>query len=80
MAAQSCLSVAAPAPDRHTLSGGPERVINWNKRLAALFVVLAFAGCAHGTTGQAGAQYAPCSPENNGNMHDSGGGGGGGGM
>jgi hypothetical protein len=44
--------------------------------LAALFVVLALAGCAQG---QAGAQYAPYSPENNGNMHDSGGGGGGGG-
>ena len=44
--------------------------------LAALFVVLALAGCAQD---QAGAQYAPYAPENNGNMHDSGGGGGGGG-
>jgi hypothetical protein len=73
MTAQSSLSVA---PDTHTLSGGPERVVNWNTRLAALFVMLALAGCAQGVTGQAQAPYAPYSPENNGNMHDSGGGGG----
>jgi Spy/CpxP family protein refolding chaperone len=53
--------------------------MNCRRRLAALFVVLTLAGCAQGTTGQAQAQYAPYSPENNGNMHDSGGGGGGGG-
>ena len=45
-----------------------------HRQLAALFIVLALAGCAQG---QAGAQYAPYSLENNGNMHDSGGGGGG---
>ena len=39
-------------------------------RLAALFLGLALAGCAQGIAGQAGAQYAPYSPENNGNMHD----------
>ena len=47
--------------------------------LAALFIVVALAGCAQGTARQAGAQYAPYAPEHNGNMHDSGGGGGGGG-
>ena len=40
------------------------------KWVATLFVTLALAGCAQG---QAGAQYAPYAPENNGNMHDSGG-------
>jgi hypothetical protein len=54
-------------------------MMNWHRRLAALFVMLALAGCAQGITGQAPAPYAPYSPENNGNMHDSGGGGGGGG-
>jgi hypothetical protein len=51
-------------------------------RLAALFVVLALAGCAQGTTGQAGAPYAPYSPESNGIRpeHGGGDGGGGGGM
>lgn len=47
------------------------------RRLAALFVVLALTGCAQGVTDNR--SYAPYSPENNGNMHDSGGGGGGGG-
>jgi hypothetical protein len=56
------------------MSGTPALI--WRTWLAALFVVLALAGCAQG---QAGAQYAPYAPENNGNMHDSGGGGGGGG-
>jgi len=46
--------------------------MNWHRSLAALFVMLALAGCAQGVTGPA--QYAPYSPENNGNMHDSGGG------
>jgi hypothetical protein len=53
--------------------------MNWHRRLPALLIVLALAGCARGITGQAGAQYAPYAPENNGNIHDSGGGGGGGG-
>jgi len=54
-------------------------MMNWHRSLAALFVMLALAGCAQGVTGQAQTPYAPYSPENNGNMHDSGGGGGGGG-
>jgi hypothetical protein len=58
------------------MSGEQLNVQGW---LAALLVVLALTGCAQGTTGQAQAPYAPYSPENNGNMHDSGGGGGGGG-
>ena len=66
------------------LMGSPDRVpgrelMHWQRRVAALFVVLGLAGCAQETTGQAGAPYAPYSPENNGNMHDSGGGGGAGG-
>jgi hypothetical protein len=44
--------------------------MHWQKRLAALFIVFTLAGCAQGGTGLAGAQYAPYSPENNGNMHD----------
>ena len=54
--------------------------MNWWISLAALFVVLALTGCAQGTAGLAGTQYAPYSPENNGTMHDSGGGGGGSGV
>ena len=53
--------------------------MNWDKWLAALFVTLALAGCAQAVPGQAHAPYAPYSPDNNGNMHDSGGGGSGGG-
>ena len=44
--------------------------------LAALFVVLALAGCAQGTSGQAGAQYPPYPPDNNGNTPEHGVGGG----
>ena len=52
---------------RHRLSGsGAGGTMNWRRRLAALFVVLALAGCAQGTTGQAGAPNAPYPPENNG--------------
>jgi PBP1b-binding outer membrane lipoprotein LpoB len=54
--------------------------MNWHSLLAALLIALVLTGCAQGTRGQAQAPYAPYSPENNGNMHDSGGGGGGGGM
>jgi hypothetical protein len=43
-------------------------------RLAALFVVLAFTGCAQGTTGQAVAPNAPHSQENNGIRPERGGG------
>jgi hypothetical protein len=49
------------------------------RRMAALFVVLALAGCAQGTTGQAGAPDAPYSPENSGIRPEHGGGDGGGG-
>jgi hypothetical protein len=50
------------------------------RRLAALFVVLALAGCSQGTTGQAGPPYAPNSPGNDEIRPEHGGGDGGGGM
>jgi hypothetical protein len=54
------------------------------RRMAALLVVLALAGCAQGTNGQAGAPDWPSSPEHqdrNAPEHGGGdGGGGGGGM
>ncbi len=59
--------------------GSSDEMMNWHKRLAALFVILALAGCALEITSQGQTPDAPYSPENNGNMHDSGGGGGGGG-
>jgi hypothetical protein len=49
------------------------------RRMAALLVVLALAGCAQGTTGQVGPAYPPYSPENNGPRPEHGGGDGGGG-
>ena len=60
-------------------TGSPDRALrrelmHWRKSLAALFVVLALAGCAQGTTGQAGAPYAPYSPESNGIRPEHGGG------
>jgi hypothetical protein len=48
------------------------------RRLAALFIVLALAGCAQGTTGQPGTPYTPYS-ENHGIKPEHGGGDGGGG-
>ena len=54
-------------------------MMDWRKRLAAIFVMLALVGCAQGVT----SQYAPYSPENDANFRDRGGGvdgGGGGGM
>ena len=54
-------------------------LMHWLRRLTALFVVLALAGCVQGTTGQAGAPYAPYPPENNGIRPEHGGGDGGGG-
>jgi hypothetical protein len=51
--------------------------MNWHRRLAAFFVLLALAGCVEGAPGQTQAPYPPYSPEN---MHDRGGDGGGGGM
>jgi hypothetical protein len=70
-------------------TGSPDRVLGGlmhrPKWLGTLFVVLALAGCAQGTTGQAVAPYAPYSPESNEirpehGGGDGGGGGGGGGM
>jgi hypothetical protein len=59
--------------------------MNWRRGVAALFVTLALVGCAQGAPGQAGAQYAPYSWQDNGirpehGGGDGGGGGGGGGM
>jgi hypothetical protein len=56
--------------------------MNWHRRFAALFVVLAFAGCVRGVTGQVRTPYPPYPPETTGNMleHGGGDGGGGGGM
>jgi hypothetical protein len=47
--------------------------MRWRKGIAAILVALALAGCAErvGTRDQTG--YAPYSPENYGNMRDSGG-------
>jgi hypothetical protein len=47
--------------------------------LAALFIILALAGCTKGTAGQAGTPYPPYSPQNNENVPEHGGGDGGGG-
>jgi len=65
--------------NRPTGPGSSEEAMNWGRRLAVLFVILALTGCAQGVTGQPQIPSAPYSPENNGNMHDGGGGGGGGG-
>lgn len=56
--------------------------MRWRGALAAILVMLAVAGCAEGVISQDRARYAPYSPENYGNVRDSGGvdGGGGGGM
>jgi hypothetical protein len=69
--------------------GSSKEMKCWHRRLAAFFVMLVLAGCAQGVAGRAQAPNArlprsagprgPYSPENNGNMHDSGGGGGDGG-
>ena len=60
-------------------SGAWEGLMDWQRTLAALFVILALTGCAQGTTGQTGAPYAPYSPESTGNRPEHGGGDGGGG-
>jgi hypothetical protein len=49
------------------------------RRLATLFIVLALAGCAQGTTGQAGAPNTPHAPEKTESTPEHGGGDGGGG-
>jgi hypothetical protein len=53
--------------------------MNWHRRLAALFVMLALTGCSQGIAGQTGTPSAPYSPESNRNMPEHGGGDGGGG-
>ena len=50
--------------------------MTWYSRLAVVLVVFALIGCAQGVGAEGQARY---SPENNGNMHDSGEGGSGGG-
>ena len=57
---------------------GAEVVMNWHRRFAALFLILALSGCTQGLTGQAQAPYHP--PENNGNVPVHGGGDGSGDM
>jgi len=45
----------------------------WRKQLAAILVMLALAGCIEGVVAQGQMRSAPYSPENYGNMRDSGG-------
>jgi hypothetical protein len=45
----------------------------WRNVLAAILVTLALAGCAEGVGTRDQTGYAPYSPENYGNMRDSGG-------
>jgi hypothetical protein len=47
--------------------------MNWRRRLAALFVVLALAGCSQSTMGQSGGFY-PTPPGNTGIRPEHGGG------
>jgi hypothetical protein len=47
--------------------------MHWRRGLAALLVMLALAGCAEGVVSEGQTRYAPYSPENYGNMRDSGG-------
>ena len=54
-------------------------LMHLQRRVAALFVVLALASCAQGNTGQAGARYTPYSPAHNESVPEHGGGDGGGG-
>ena len=55
--------------------------MHWRRRLAALLVALALAGCAQGISGQAGAPSPPYTQEDIRPEHGGGdGGGGGGGM
>jgi|SRR5215471_8292358 len=42
----------------HDLIAIPD--VCWRETIGALFMVLALTGCARGTEGRAGAQYAPC--------------------
>jgi hypothetical protein len=56
---------------------GTKELTNRQKRLTALFILLALAGCVQGTTGQTGAPNTP--PANYEGVHEHGGGDGGGG-
>jgi hypothetical protein len=69
-----CLWLMA-SPDR----GAWENLMHWRSWLAALFIVLALAGCAQETNGQAGTPYTPYSPQDHGIRPEHGGGDGGGG-
>jgi hypothetical protein len=53
--------------------------MNLHRRLVALFVILAVAGCAQGPTSQGPAPYGPYSRDNGADMRSGGDGGGGGG-
>jgi hypothetical protein len=55
------------------------RLMHWRRRLAALLVALALAGCAQGTTGQPAGSNASHPSENNEIRPEHGGGDGGGG-
>jgi len=59
--------------------GSSVQAMNWRSRVAAAFVVLALVGCATEVADQAGAQYAPYSPDDNEIRSERGGGDGGGG-
>jgi hypothetical protein len=78
-----CLNepIGGTAPAHRIERCGGREIMFLRRRMAALFVVLALAGCAQGAAGQAGAPSAPYSPESNGIRPEHGGGdGGGGGM
>jgi hypothetical protein len=51
--------------------------MNWHIRLAALFVMLALAGCAQGVNGQGQSRYAPYSHDDKGDIRNGSDGGGG---
>lgn len=53
--------------------------MDWCRGLSAILVMLALAGCAEKVISQGQARHAPYSPEDAGNMRDSGGVNGGGG-
>jgi hypothetical protein len=56
-----------------TLGEELEATMPWRKQLAAILVMLALAGCVEGLVTQGRTRSAPYSPENYGNMRDSGG-------
>jgi uncharacterized membrane protein YgcG len=57
-----------------------EELTDWERWVAAVFVILALAGCSsQGTTDKTGARYAPYSPASKESVPEHGGGDGGGG-